>query len=134
MRAALAGLGLTVAAAMGLLGAQTAKPSSGVALADLSWTEAAPLLTESAVVVIPLGVAAVEHGPHLKLNNNERLARYLAGRVQAATPVVVAPTLTYNFYPSFLDYPGSTSLSETTARDMTVDIVRGLARSGPRRF
>jgi creatinine amidohydrolase len=134
MRAALAGVGVMIAAAMGLLGGQPAKPSTGVALADLSWTEAAPLLTESAVVVIPLGVAAVEHGPHLKLNNNERLARYLAARVQAATQVVVAPTLNYSFYPSFVDYPGSTSLTLTTARDMTVEIVRSLARSGPRRF
>ena len=134
MRAALAGLGLMVAAAMGLLGEQAAKPSSGVALSDLSWTEAQTVLTESSVVVIPLGVAALEHGPHLKLNNNERLARYLAARVQAATPVVVAPTLTYNFYPSFLEYPGSTSLTLPTTRDKTVEIVRSLARSGPRRF
>ena len=77
---------------------------------------------------------AVQHGPHLKLNNNERLARYLTTRVQAAASVVIAPTLTYHFYPSFLEYPGSTTLNEDTARDMTVEIVRSLSKSGPRRF
>ena len=134
MRGALARIGVAVLAATGLLGGQSAKPAGGVALADLSWTEAQAVLTESSVVVIPLGVAAVEQGPHLKLNNDERLARYLSSRVQAATSVVVAPALAYNFYPSFADYPGSTTLSEATARDMTVDIVRSLSRSGPRRF
>ncbi len=51
-----------------------------------------------------------------------------------ATPVVVAPTLTYHFYPAFLEYPGSTSLSLATARDMTADVVRTLSGYGPRRF
>src|SRR4051794_35078116 len=109
-------------------------PARGVMLGDLSWPEAAAALTESTVVVIPLGVATVQHGPHLKLNNNERLADYLAARVQAAASVVIAPPLTYHFYPTFLEYPGSTSLSLATARDMTVEIVRSLAKYGPRRF
>ena len=111
-----------------------APASPGIALADISWKDAETALTDSSVVVIPLGVAAVQHGPHLKLNNNERLARYLASRVQSAASVVIAPTLTYHFYPSFLEDPGSTTLSEHTARDMTVDIVRSLSKSGPRRF
>jgi creatinine amidohydrolase len=133
MRLALAGVCVAVLAA-GISGRQATKPAGGVALADLSWMDAQPLLTESSVVVIPLGAGALEQGPHLKLNSDERLARYLASRVQAATPVVVAPTLTYNFYPAFIEYPGSTTLDETTARDVTVEIVRGLARNGPRRF
>ena len=115
-------------------GAGTRGPPAAPALADLSWVEAEAALTPSSVVVVPLGVATAQHGPHLKLNNNERLARYLAGRVQAAAPVVVAPPLTYHFYPTFLEYPGSTSLSNNTSRDMTIDIVRSLARYGPRRF
>jgi len=134
MRVALARVAVAVLAATGFLAEQTPKPSSGAALADLSWKEAEAVLTESSVVVIPLGVAALEHGPHLKLNNDERLARYLASRVQAVASVVVAPTLTYHFYPAFIEYPGSTTLTDTTARDMTVEIVRSLARSGPHRF
>lgn len=123
-----------VVLAAGLPLAQGLRPAAGQTLADMSWQEAETALTPSSVVVIPLGVATVQHGPHLKLNNNERLARYLAARVQAAAPVVVAPTLTYHFYPTFLEYPGSTSVSNTTSRDMTMDIVRSLARYGPRRF
>ena len=137
MRHTLAGFCLAIIAASAFAGAQApvkAPAPPGIALADISWKDAETALTDSSVVVIPLGAAAVQHGPHLKLNNNERLARYLASRVQAAASVVIAPTLTYHFYQSFLEYPGSTTLSEDTARDMTVDIVRSLSKSGPRRF
>jgi creatinine amidohydrolase len=133
MRRTLMGVGLAAAGAAAL-GAQAARPARGVSLANLSWVEAEPLLTPSTVVVIPLGPAAVQHGPHLKLNYSERLVRYLTTRVQETSSVVIAPPLTYHFYPAFLEYPGSTSLRETTARDLTIDVVRGLARSGPRRF
>src|SRR5579872_242273 len=132
MRMRLAACGaLALAAATGLR--QPAKPA-GVALADLSWQEAEPALSSSTVVVIPLGAAAVEQGPHLRLNAGERLAQHLASRVQAAASVVVAPTLTYHFFPAYVEYPGSTTLAQTTARDVTVDVVRSLARYGPKRF
>jgi creatinine amidohydrolase len=133
MRRTLAGFGLA-AILTTVPAAQGSKKPAGIALSDLSWVEAEPVLTSSAIVVIPLGVATVQHGPHLKLNNNERLARYLAGRVQTAAQVVVAPVMTYHYSPTFAEYPGSTSLSERTATDMTIQIVRSLARYGPRRF
>jgi creatinine amidohydrolase len=106
----------------------------GARLEDVAWPEAERLLQPDAIVVIPLGAAAKEHGRHLRLGNDSTMAEYLTRRVMAASPVVVAPTMTYHFYPGFLEYPGSTSLSLATARDMTVDVVGSLARYGPRRF
>ncbi len=103
-------------------------------LADLSWQEAEFLLTADTVVLLPLGAAAKEHGPHLKLDNDRRLADALKDRVMQETSVVVAPTLTYHHYPAFVSYPGSTSLRFETARDLVVDIVTSLAAFGPRRF
>lgn len=113
---------------------QGAPALRGIRLEDLTWVEAEKILTPDTVVVIPVGAAAKEHGPHLKLNNDLTLAEYLTRRVLDRASIVVAPTLTYHFYPSFLEYPGSTSLTLETARDMTVDIVRTLAAYGPRRF
>lgn len=106
----------------------------GTRLEDVTWPEAERLLQPNSIVVLPLGAASKEHGPHLKLRNDLTLAEYLTRRVIAVSPVVVAPTLTYHFYPGFLEYPGSTSLTQTTARDMTADVVRSLARVGPKRF
>ena len=99
-----------------------------------SWVQAEKLLQPDTVVVIPLGAALKEHGPHLRLRNDLILAEYFTGRVEAALPVVITPPLTYHFYPAFLEYPGSTSLTLETSRDSTVQIVRSLARYGPKRF
>lgn len=115
-------------------GARTAPPAAGVRLEDLTWTQAEQVLTSDAVVVLPIGAAAKEHGPHLKLKNDLILADYFARRLLERVPIVVAPTVTYHYYPAFLEYPGSTSLTLETARDMTVEIVRTLAAYGPRRF
>lgn len=106
----------------------------GVRLEELTWVEAERVLTPEAVVVIPLGAAAKEHGPHLKLKNDQLLADYFRDRVLEQAEVVMAPGLPYHYYPAFVEYPGSTSLRLETARDVVVDICRGLARFGPRRF
>jgi creatinine amidohydrolase len=111
-----------------------ARGGRGVLLEEMTWLEAERVLTRDAVVVIPLGAASKEHGPHLRLDNDWRIAEYLKRRVLAGARVVVAPTLGYHFYPAFVEYPGSTSLSFETARDVVVDICRGIARHGPRRF
>lgn len=106
----------------------------GLMLENLTWVEAEPLLTPDTVVVIPLGAAAKEHGPHLKLKNDWLIAEYLKRRVLESADVIVAPTVPYHFYPAFIEYPGSTSLRLETARDLLVDVCRSLARFGPRRF
>jgi creatinine amidohydrolase len=136
MRSMTVGLVLTAAAVLAPPGqAQRETPApAGRRLADMPWTDAERLLTAATVVVIPLGAGSKEHGPHLRLRNDETLAEYLTQRVVDRAAVIVAPTLTYHYYPAFLEYPGSTSLSLATARDMTTEVVRSLARYGPRRF
>lgn len=106
----------------------------GVLLENLTWQEAEKVLKPETVVVIALGAAAKEHGPHLKLKNDWTMAEYYKARVLKSADVVIAPTINYHFYPAFVEYPGSTSLRLETARDLTVDICRGLSRFGPKRF
>jgi creatinine amidohydrolase len=115
---------------------QAAKTNPAVLLETLSWDEAEKILTPNTVVVIALGAESKEHGRHLQLNNDFLMAEYLRKRVLDAAPqnIVVAPTINYSFYPAFLEYPGSTSLSMDTARAMITDIVHSLAHYGPRRF
>ncbi|HZV90340.1 MAG TPA: creatininase family protein [Candidatus Binatus sp.] len=110
--------------------------SSAVLLETLSWDEAERVLTPEAVVVIALGAESKEHGRHLQLNNDFLMAEYLKKRVLASASqnTIVAPTINYSFYPAFLEYPGSTSLSMDTARAMITDIIHSLAHYGPRRF
>ncbi|MCU0633331.1 MAG: creatininase family protein, partial [Gemmatimonadaceae bacterium] len=117
-----------------LLATRTTSAQPATILGELPWPDARARLTADAIVVIPLGAAAKEHGPHLLLDNDRRLADWFTARVRERADVLIAPTLTYHFYPAFVDYAGSTTLRFETARDMVVDIVRTLARHGPRRF
>jgi creatinine amidohydrolase len=108
--------------------------SKGIRLTDITWQQAADVLRPDAVVVIPVGAASKEHGPHLKLGNDAILADYLTRRIVDAAEVVVAPAIPYHYYPAFVEYPGSASLTLDTARALTTEIAQGLSSYGPRRF
>jgi len=110
------------------------KTGNAIFLENIPWTEAAKVLTPETVVVIPLGAAAKEHGPHLPLSTDFLQAEYFKQQIAKQRKVVIAPTLNYAFYPPFLKYAGSTSIRLTAGRDMLVEIVRSLAGYGPRRF
>ena len=103
-------------------------------LEDMTWQDAEHALDADAIVVIPIGAAAKEHGPHLLLANDWLMADDLRRRLAARIPVVVAPIIGLSYYPAFMEYPGSISLGLETSRDVIVDVVRSLARHGPRRF
>jgi creatinine amidohydrolase len=103
-------------------------------LEELTWPEAEAALTPETLVIIPIGAASKEHGPHLRLNNDRVLVEYFTRRVAQHIGAVIVPTLTYHFYPAFLEYPGSISLRLETARDLMIDTCRSLAAYGPRNF
>jgi creatinine amidohydrolase len=113
---------------------QAAAGQAGIRLEDITWQAAQQRLTADTVVVLPLGAGAEQHGPHLRLDTDLRLANYLSRRLLAVGDVVVAPALPYHFSPPFVEYPGSTSIAMNTARDLTADVARSLARHGARRF
>lgn len=108
--------------------------AQGILVERLAWDEARAHLTPDTVVVLAVGAQAKEHGRHLPLNNDWLMAEYLKGRVVAAANVVAYPTVNYHFYPAFRPFPGSTTVEQTTARDMVVDIVRSISVHGPKRF
>jgi len=111
-----------------------ANAQQGILLEDLTWIEAEKVLTPNTVVVIPVGAGSKEHGPHMKLNNDFVMAEYFQAAGAGAGDVVVAPTVNYSYYPAFVEYPGSTTLSLETARDMFVEIWPVLSRYGRGRF
>jgi len=99
-----------------------------------NWTEARAHLTDTTIVVIPLGAQAKEHGPHLQLRNDFLIAEYLKDRIAKSQPVVIYPTINYHYYPAFLEYAGSTSLQLETSYSLIVDICRVISAHGPRKF
>ena len=110
------------------------RETGGAWLERLAWPEAERLLQQDPVVVLPLGAAAKEHGPHLPLNNDALIAEWLAREVAARAAVLMAPLINASFYPAFVDYPGSITLTADTACDLVVESVCSLAAHGATRF
>lgn len=102
----------------------------GVWLQDLTWPEAQDLFQAGAVVLVPVGAIAKEHGHHLPLKTDYLLAVGLAERVRSKLPVVVAPVITFGYYPAFVDYPGSQHLSSETFVALTKEILLKLIKDG----
>ena len=63
----------------------------GVLLEDLTWQEAEKVLNLETIVVIPIGAASKEHGPHLRLKNDWLLAEYFKREILKCAEVVIAP-------------------------------------------
>ena len=110
-----------------------------IRLAECTYRAAARLARDPrALVILPLG-AIEQHGPHLPLLVDwlgaEELARQVAPHLtRAGYRVILAPALPYGASPLALTWPGTVSLSRATLRRVIVDVVRGLARHGFRRF
>ncbi len=115
--------------------AQKRNPKNkAVFLEDISWTAAKQLLTPDAIVVIPLGAGSKEHGPHLPLSTDFLQAEDCTSKLALERKVIITPTVNFGYYPAFIKYAGSTSLSYTTSSEMILQIVRTLSDYGPRRF
>jgi creatinine amidohydrolase len=114
--------------------AGAAQQRSSVVLENLTWLEAEKALRDVDVVLFAVGARSKEHGPHLPLNTDFLMAEYLKDRVSREIPVAVLPTLEYGYYPSFLEYPGSVSLSAETFKNTVVDICTSMKGHGIRKF
>ncbi|HKX17519.1 MAG TPA: creatininase family protein [bacterium] len=108
--------------------------AAGAYLERLTWPDAAALFERDPLIVLPVGAAAKEHGPHLPLGTDRILAEAFAARVAERVSCIVAPTVTYGYYPAFVNFPGSTHLEAATFGAVVREIVLSLRRHGPRRF
>ncbi|HJQ56240.1 MAG TPA: creatininase family protein [Vineibacter sp.] len=103
-------------------------------LEDLTWIEARAAIDSGMPVVIPIGAAAKEHGPHLPLRTDATVAQALARRVAEHVPVMIAPLVPFGYYPAFVRYAGSQSLSAATFGAVIRELCDGFAAQGARRI
>jgi creatinine amidohydrolase len=98
----------------------------------MSWDEAARRIANGAAAILPIGAGAKEHGFHLPMNTDriqaEWLARQIAGRIDS----LIWPTVTYGYYPAFVGYAGSATLSETTFETVIGEIGTSILKFGCR--
>ena len=110
-----------------------------IRLAELTWPEAGRIARDRrSVVLLPLG-AVEQHGPHLPLSVDwlgaEELARRVAPHLRrGGWRPVLAPSLPYGASTLAATWSGTVSLSVATTTRLIVEVVRGLATHGFRRF
>lgn len=101
---------------------------------NLTWKDIEAEFKAGTIVVVPLGAACKEHGFHLPMNTDKILAEYFAKRLVENLPILVMPTITYHFFPAFLDYAGSTSLDMTTSQTIITTLCDQWHKQGARAF
>jgi len=103
-------------------------------LEEMNWTTAAKLLKPDRPVVLPVAAGTKAHGPHLPLGTDKLIIDELANRLANKTDVLVLPTLSYGYFPAFVDWPASVSIDAENFKHFVGDILRSLAKHGVRRF
>ncbi|MFD3927000.1 mycofactocin biosynthesis peptidyl-dipeptidase MftE [Streptomyces sp. NPDC058614] len=93
------------------------------ALTDLAWTA----VSDRPLVLVPLG-SFEQHGPHLPLDTDTRIADAVAHGVARRTPgeVLVAPPVVYAASGEHQSFPGTMSIGNEALRFMLVELVRSL--------
>ena len=92
-------------------------------LGDRAWPE-----VPAATLLVPLG-ALEQHGPHLPLDTDARIAAAVADRAAAADPaLLVAPPLAYGASGEHEGFPGTLSIGHEALRAVLVELGRSAFR------
>lgn len=106
----------------------------GVILSEKTHEQAEKLIHKESIMVLPIGGGTKEHGPHLPVGTDFYIVEELAKKIVENCDVVLLPTLSYGYYPAFVDWPASISINARTFIDMIADIIRPFARIGVKKF
>ena len=106
----------------------------GAWLGELTWPEAEARLKAAAVVIVPFGAGAKEHGPHLPMNADQAVAEYLCRQAIDSLPVVVAPLILHGWFPAFREFPGTEIADPDVFRAYVDAVATSLIRQGARRI
>jgi creatinine amidohydrolase len=100
--------------------------TDGNFIEHMAWDEVARHIADGAAAILPVGAATKEHGFHLPLNTDRIQAEWLAGQLAGRFEALIWPTLAYGYYPAFVAYAGSSSLSSATFEAVVHEIAEGI--------
>jgi mycofactocin precursor peptide peptidase len=99
-----------------------------VELAGATWPQVEAIEGRT-VLAIPLG-SLEQHGPHLPLDTDTRIAVAIAAGVADRCPgVTVAPAVAYGASGEHADFPGTLLVGHDVLTDLLVELVRSARRS-----
>lgn len=101
----------------------------------LTWSEADAAAQDGRVVVLPVG-AIEQHGPHLPMDVDQRLAYSVcleAGR-RAPDELLIMPPVSYGYCHHVMDFPGTINVQMEHFIHYCLDITKSLAYHGFKRI
>jgi creatinine amidohydrolase len=98
----------------------------------LSWDVVARRIENGAAAILPVGAGAKQHGFHLPMNTDRIQAEWLAARIAGRIDALIWPTVAYGYYPAFVEYAGSVSLSAPVFEASIQEITSGILGFGCR--
>lgn len=98
----------------------------------MSWDEVARRIAGGATAILPIGAAAKQHGFHLPMSTDRIQAEWLAAQIAGRVDALIWPTVTYGYYPAFVGYAGSASLSTATFESVIAEIAAAILDFGCR--
>jgi creatinine amidohydrolase len=104
----------------------TTRPTSPVSaqLSEATWTEVDDASATPIVVIIPIG-SCEQHGPHLPLDTDTRIASAIAAGVAAAVPSVrVAPAIAISASGEHQGFAGTLSIGSAALELLLIELVR----------
>jgi creatinine amidohydrolase len=102
-------------------------------VAGLTWDQVGERLEAGAVAILPIGAGAKQHGLHMPMATDQLFAEYFSRALAERIDALIWPTLTYGFYPAFVAYAGSASLSDKAFQAVVTEIADALIGFGANR-
>jgi mycofactocin system creatininase family protein len=93
-------------------------------LGELTWTEL-DAERRRPLLVVPCG-STEQHGPHLPLDTDTRIAVALAHRLAAAWPAVVGPAVAFGASGEHQDFAGTVSIGSAALATALTELVRSV--------
>ena len=102
-------------------------------IAEMNWMQVRDHAAKDDRAVLPIG-STEQHALFEPLRSTSILSERVA--VEAAEPlgIPVFPVIAYGLTPSFVEYPGTVTLSMSTMCALVTDVLDGIVRSGFRRI
>jgi len=98
-------------------------------LADRTWPELGDYVAEESLAVVPLG-STEQHGPHLPLSTDHRIAESLARDAADRTGYLCTPTVNVGVSPHHKQFHGTMWADPPEFRDYVESVSRNLAYHG----
>ena len=106
----------------------------GIRVAEKTWPDIEAAIANNAVAILPIAASCKEHGKHLPMATDYIQAEWLTSQLISQINAVIWPSVTYGYYPAFVDYPGSCSLEESTFEKIVVEVIHNITSAGARQI